>query len=656
MPPTPGASPTPTRTPTPTATRTPTPGASPTPTRTPTPTPTSTPTATPAGGSSWLRIEAESFNTSSSGVSIYNGDNGQVIGDFDSGRWVAFNNINLNGGLLGLRVRGASGSNGTLRLRAGSATGAILCTLNWTTGSDYVTRETTCTPSLTGVQTIVLVNESVPFINVNWIEINIQSGATATPTEPICSQGAVAAQALSGEASAQGTEVCQAPSPTPPTSGTSVLRIEAETYTSAAAGVYYGGTDDEGGGQAVYGFDTPRWIAFTNIDLRYGITRFRVRGDSSGNGSLSLRVGSPTAAPFCTLAWSPGGTYYTTRETTCSTLVSGVVTLYVTNDSVPWINVNWIEIERLETPPMATPTPTPTPTATATPTTPTLDSYGISLISDGQSWTADEQTNILAAANRISDALSRFNVNGVTFPDKFKTVMGTNITFLRLANVQPANSPYAIYYTLPAGYCEVQGAGSVITTQTVVCRGSLLSTNAWSTNGILTQEGAVHELGHVLDNRTNNALRNYVGNAVDFSLADCTNQRVMGIAFNASWTRGQRGWGSAAPNGSGGQELSQFQQNPDNSDLEATADMFLNWVYRRTTDNAPTGIVNEFDPLTGGNSAPTDACNYSSTGSWQGFKNITSDGQPDTTQPGNVRYWWMEGTLHVVFRSQNWKP
>jgi hypothetical protein len=168
-----GATPTPT--PTNTPTRTPTPSGA---TNTPTPTPT-------AGASSWLRIEAETFTSAASGVRIFNsGDGGQEVGDFNSGRWIAFNSIDLLGGIGGLRVRAANTTNGTLTLRAGSATGTILCTLNWTTGSGYVTRETTCTPSLSGVQTIVLVNDSVQWINVNWIEINrdTATGATATPT------------------------------------------------------------------------------------------------------------------------------------------------------------------------------------------------------------------------------------------------------------------------------------------------------------------------------------------------------------------------------------------------------------------------------------------------------------------------------------------
>jgi hypothetical protein len=173
------------------------------------------------------------------------------------------------------------------------------------------------------VQTLYLTNDSVPFININWLEIDRSTGGGAPTYTP--------SPTLS-------------PTPTP---DTTTLRIEAETYTDAATGVTFGGTDDEGGGEAVYDFDLGRWIAFANVDLQGGVVTFRYRGDSAGSGDISLRIGSATAAPFCTLAWTPGGTYYTTRETTCTTPVSGIVTLYVTNDSVAWVNTNWIEVELL---------------------------------------------------------------------------------------------------------------------------------------------------------------------------------------------------------------------------------------------------------------------------------------------------------------------
>jgi hypothetical protein len=309
-----------------TPTSTPFPTLSPTPTATTTPTDTATLTPTPPATST-LRIEAESYSSAASGVTFGGtGDEGggEAIYDFDSGRWIAFTNIDLLGGVVTFRLRADSPGSGNLSLRIGSATAAPFCTLAWTdSGGDYATRETSCSVPVSGVQTLYLTNDSVPFINVNWLEIDRSTGGGAPTYTP--------SPTLS-------------PTPTP---DTTTLRIEAETYTDAAAGVYFGGTDDEGGGEAVYDFDLGRWIAFANVDLEGGVVTFRYRGDSAGSGDISLRIGSATEAPFCTLAWTPGGTYYTTRETTCSTPVSGIVTLYVTNDSVAWVNTNWIEVELL---------------------------------------------------------------------------------------------------------------------------------------------------------------------------------------------------------------------------------------------------------------------------------------------------------------------
>ncbi len=182
----------------------------------------------------------------------------------------------------------------------------------------------------------------------------------------------------------------------------------------------------------------------------------------------------------------------------------------------------------------------------------------------------------------------------------------------------------------------------------------------WNTDGLVTEYSVVHELGHVLDLRSNLTLRNYVG-SIELFLADCQtpNTRVMGVGFGTGWNRGQRGWGTASQNPSPPpvQRLSQFQQNPEDSPVEAAADMFLNWVYRRTSDAAPTGIPIPFDPLNNDNPAPSLACSYPNTGSWVGFANIINDGTIDTSnaKTGNVRYWWMEGTLDRVFRDLSWK-
>jgi hypothetical protein len=98
---------------------------------------------------------------------------GQAIGYFDRGRWIAFNTLDLRGGISGLRVRGNSVPSGNIVLRQGSPTGTLLCTLAWTPGSGWTTRETTCAPPLTGVQTVYLVNETAQWVNINWFALNL---------------------------------------------------------------------------------------------------------------------------------------------------------------------------------------------------------------------------------------------------------------------------------------------------------------------------------------------------------------------------------------------------------------------------------------------------------------------------------------------------
>jgi glucose/arabinose dehydrogenase len=599
----------------PTATPTPTPtfGPSPTPTNTLTPTNTATPTNTPTPSPTpvpgsilpWLRIEAEDFSSAASGVRFFFSSDGTWdIGDFNSGRWVAFANTDLAGGVIGFRVRGSNTGSGNLSLRLGSQTAPPICTLAWTPGTGYVTRETSCVLSTGGTQTLFLTNDTVPWINVNWIEISRQVGgaATATPTptatatntatntptttptptsgasltptstatvtdtptttptpdlaatstpsptatatntatytpppateptfvrainingnavtidgrlfeqQPVASNFTISGQSFcnqnvtlnpptdairagmircsrwarnltasfsnltngqyqvylyvwednaaqtysiaiegsvvqanynsgaagnwarlgpynvnltdgqldittsGGDANFSGIELWRpgsgavntptatptspftaTPTPSPtagasstptttatPTStptatatptagsGSSWLRIQAENFSSAATGVRIFNSSD--GTQDIGDFNSGRWIAFANSDLAGGVIGFRVRGSNTGSGNLSLRLGSPTAPPICTLAWTPG-TGYVTRETTCTLSTGGTQTLFLTNDSVPWININWIEINRqvsgATSTPMPTATNTPAPAATSTPT------------------------------------------------------------------------------------------------------------------------------------------------------------------------------------------------------------------------------------------------------------------------------------------------
>ncbi|MDX2137820.1 MAG: carbohydrate-binding protein, partial [Chloroflexota bacterium] len=158
------------------------------------------------------------------------------------------------------------------------------------------------------------------------------SGATSTPTPP------------------PNPTPTPTPTPTPPPSGGTWRRIEAESHTSAAAGIaIYGTSDPQGGTQDVGNFNNGRWIAFSNQDLGGGVLRFRLRGNGptnvSGSGTINLHIGSPTGPLLCTLTWPFVITYTTSNAVNCTGTAIGVQTLYLVNNNVPWVNVNWFEIE-----------------------------------------------------------------------------------------------------------------------------------------------------------------------------------------------------------------------------------------------------------------------------------------------------------------------
>jgi hypothetical protein len=177
---------------------------------------------------------------------------------------------------------------------------------------------------------------------------------TPTPADATA-MTATSTDAINGVPTATNTPT-QAPSPTPtptPLVVTIWLRVEAESFVDAATGVFTANTYDPQGGGAleVRDFDATRWLRFDDVNLSpsplgegLGVRAFRLRADSPNSGSLLLRVGSPTAPPFCTLAWA-GVQVYSLQEVARSLPVSGVQTVYLTNDSVQWINVNWFAVE-----------------------------------------------------------------------------------------------------------------------------------------------------------------------------------------------------------------------------------------------------------------------------------------------------------------------
>ncbi len=136
---------------------------------------------------------------------------------------------------------------------------------------------------------------------------------------------------------------------------------------------------------------------------------------------------------------------------------------------------------------------------------------------------------------------------------------------------------------------EAQVFGTQPRPNTVVCNGFLDNGG----DGRTTEYTIVHELGHIFDYRSGDVITTSI--ASNFMLGSCVtsefndNYTVMGyVSPSNPWARGSRGWGT-------GPGFSLFQQSTENIPLEAAADMFLNWVYRR---NSPSGtpLVSGIDP------------------------------------------------------------
>jgi len=127
---------------------------------------------------------------------------------------------------------------------------------------------------------------------------------------------------------------------------------------------------------------------------------------------------------------------------------------------------------------------------------------------------------------------------------------------------------------------------------------------------------------------------------------------VMGrinVGTTTRWARGERGWGSGPDN-----VFTNFQQHPpdfpifqDDDDLtridETAADMFLNWAYRRVTNNPPSIAFQDSDQV---------------PGNWEGFKNRSwignSSGSDDNSFPGDARFRWVTIVMQQIFSEKDW--
>ena len=172
-------------------------------------------------------------------------------------------------------------------------------------------------------------------------------------------------------------------------------QIEAESYNSQV-GTQLETTTDTGGGQDVGFTDSNDYLAFNNIDFGSGASsvQLRLASGATFNGTVELRLGSPTGTLIGTVATANTGGWQTWVTNTATVSgASGVKNLYLVFQGGAGIaNLNWLKFAstgvttatptRTNTPvgPTATPTRTNTPaSATATPTrTPTAAAGGIS--------------------------------------------------------------------------------------------------------------------------------------------------------------------------------------------------------------------------------------------------------------------------------------
>jgi len=315
--------------------------------------------------------------------------------------------------------------------------------------------------------------------------------------------------------------------------------------------------------------------------------------------------------------------------------------------------------------PLVTPTFTPTRTPTYTPTPVNsiqaiiddLATYGLTVFaagvdsgqSNGQAWTLVELQQLQLGVQNIASAFNRF---------KYSDQSGTNSSARSLfASIMRNTSPVSNLKILRVSNSFSFGGGDNCNgTTDAGCTSN--ANNAIALYGTFyfnvsnqvditkAQYTIVHEFGHRFDNQSRvgvPAADSLFGRTDTGFIFDCQSGVVLGRIFGSSdWLRGIRGWGDTV-NTAVPPYHSDFQQNAavdvDSVEIgEAVADMFLNWVYRRITDSAPTG----------------DRCTTSvQVGTWQGFRNINGSGTFDATLPGNARYWWMEEQLAAIFAQHN---
>jgi hypothetical protein len=310
-------------------------------------------------------------------------------------------------------------------------------------------------------------------------------------------------------------------------------------------------------------------------------------------------------------------------------------------------------------------------------------------------WNATEISQIQEAARIIGEAfdITMPNSNVVTSQEAFYRVMANGETwpYVYFYKADGTSANVTIKYppgtladapvTVDIGGCRTFNS----IPRVVVCNWSSTQRSPFPVHAL------VHELGHVFTNRSQYSSANNVGfdertrgllysaiqntqtgacspsfaptnypnlfpsnrSFADNSCFYIVDQRglngngvVMGSTISSGWIRGENGWGSGPDN-----IFTPFQMHPPdfsafiNDTLvtkidETAADMFLNWVYRRRTNNPPTYKVNV-------------------PGTWDGFRNSawpnnSANAQNDANYPGDARFEWMNIIMGQIFTLKGW--
>ncbi|MDZ4764675.1 MAG: hypothetical protein SGI73_08985 [Chloroflexota bacterium] len=212
-------------------------------------------------------------------------------------------------------------------------------------------------------------------------------------------------------------------------------------------------------------------------------------------------------------------------------------------------------------------------------------------------------------------------------------------------NVQ-GNAVTITYNDVNHGNCKAF-PGDATFPKAIICNGR--DATQPNPNLIVNEYTTVHELGHIVDYRSGYALRNSMGGNV--SVDSCPtnpaniNTRYVVFGLLNGFQRGSRGWGSS-PHTNG--VPTNFQQSPVNDITEASADMFLNWVYRFNSLDNSTPITS----VPTNNGLPIGCPTGVFPEPWSGFLNrdwLNPGAGFDPGMPGEVRYAFMNQVMRSIF-------